>query len=282
LAVAGLLVGPAIAQQSTLLSTALPKASGDLIKSLQQSPFGASAIEGMKRAMDASSANNWQSTIKFAGLTAHGLGGLFFAVALGVFMSYQPNLYRNGLISLFPKERRDRIGQVLNELDFTLWWWLMGQLITMASVGTLIGIGLTVLGVPLSGTLGLMAAVLAFIPSLGPLISVIPALILGFSISPATGFWVIGLYAAVQFLEANVISPLVQLKAISLPPALILGSELIMGILFGGSGLAVATPLAATCLVLVNMLYIQDVLGDRGSLPSDVRKQKKKEQEPAK
>jgi predicted PurR-regulated permease PerM len=148
----------------------------------------------------------------------------------------------------------------------------MGQLVTMASVGILIGIGLTFLGVPLAGTLGLIAAVLSFIPSLGPLISVIPAIMLGLTISPSMGLWVCLLYLGVQILEANVITPLVQRKAISLPPAFVLGSELLMGLLLGGAGLAFATPLVAVVLVLVNMLYIQDVLGEPGSLPSHGRR----------
>jgi predicted PurR-regulated permease PerM len=76
-------------------------------------------------------------------------------------------------------------------------------------------------------------------------------------------------------MEANVITPLVQRKAISLPPAFVLGSELLMGLLLGGAGLAFATPLCAVALVLVNMLYIQDVLGDKGSLPSYARKNRR-------
>jgi predicted PurR-regulated permease PerM len=79
----------------------------------------------------------------------------------------------------------------------------------------------------------------------------------------------------VQILEANVIMPLVQRKAISLPPAFVLGSELLMGLLLGGAGLTFATPLVAVVLVLVNMLYIQEMLGERGSLPSQARREKR-------
>jgi predicted PurR-regulated permease PerM len=271
---AGLFVGPAIADQSTNLADALPKAHQQLSQQLNSSPWGAHLLAGLKRAMDASKDSNWQNTLKFAGLTIHGLGGLVFAVVIGIFLAFQPDLYREGFLKLFPKSRRVRLREVLGELGFTLWWWLMGQLITMASVGIFIGIGLTLLGVPLSGTLGLIAALLAFIPSLGPLISVLPALMLGLSISPIMGVWVCLLYLGVQVLEANVITPLVQQKAISLPPAFVLGSELLMGLLLGGAGLAFATPLCAVVLVLVNMLYIQDILHETGKLPSHARRAK--------
>jgi len=275
LVIAGLLVGPAVADQSTNLADALPKAYDQLLVQIKGSVWGSHLFAAAQRAMDASKDSNWQSVLKFAGVTIHGFGGLIFAVVIGTFLAFQPDPYRTGLLNLFPKSRRKRIGEVLDELAFTLWWWLMGQLLTMASVGIFIGIGLAFLGVPLAGTLGLIAAVLSFIPSLGPFISVIPAVILGLTISPMMGVWVCLLYLGVQILEANVITPLVQKRAISLPPAFVLGSELLMGLLLGGAGLAFATPLVAVVLVLVNMLYIQDVLHEPGSLPSYARRKKR-------
>ena len=271
--IAGLLVGPAIADQSANLSDALPKAYHQLLDQLRSSPLGAHVVAGVQRAMDASKGTNWESALKFAGLTIHGFGGVVFAVVIGIFLALQPELYRTGYLNLFPKVHRKRMGEVLDELGFTLWWWFMGQLVTMASVGTFIGIGLACLGVPLAGTLGLMAAILSFIPSLGPLISVIPAIMLGLTLSPMMGVWVCSLYLGVQILEANVITPVVQKKAISLPPAFVLGSELLMGLLLGGAGLAFATPLVAVILVLVNMFYIQDYLGEPGNLPSQENKE---------
>ncbi len=275
LVIAALLVGPAVADQAGNLSQELPKAWNQLLTDVKSWPGGTSVVTGVQTAISNSKDSNMQSAVKFAGLTLHGFGGLIFAVVIGIFFAAQPDLYRNGFLSLFPLRRRERMREVLDELGFTLWWWLMGQLATMASVGILIGIGLTLLGVKLSGTLGLIAAILSFIPSLGPFISVIPAIMMGLTISPTMAIWVALLYLAVQTLEANVITPLIQRRAISLPPAFVLGSELLMGLLLGGAGLAFATPLAAVILVLVNMLYIQDHLHDRGYLPSQEREKGK-------
>jgi predicted PurR-regulated permease PerM len=269
--IAGLIVGPAVADQSKVLSEELPKAYHQLLDQVKTTRFYTIA----QRAMEASKDGNWQSTLKFAGVTLHGLGGLIFAVVIGVFLAFEPDLYRTGFLNLFPKTRRDRMGEVLDELGFTLWWWLMGQLATMATMGIFIGTGLAILGVPLAGTLGLIAAILSFIPSLGMIMAVIPAIMLGLTKSPMMGLWVALLYLGVQLVEANVITPLVQRRAISLPPAFVLGSELLMGLLLGGAGLAFATPLVAVVLVLVNMLYIQDVLGERGSLPSGKREERR-------
>ena len=268
--VGGCIVGPAVAAQSASLSVEIPKAFNSLVDKINHS-WAAPALTGLKQALANSKESNFQSALKFAGVGLHGIGGLIFAIVIGIFLAADAELYRGGLLALIPQARRARIEEVLNELGFTLWWWLLAQLVTMASVGILVGIGLTVLGVPLSGTLGLIAAILSFIPSLGPFISVIPAILLGLTISPTMGIWVALLYLGVQTLEANVITPLIQQKAISLPAALILGAELIMGLLLGGSGLMFATPLAAVALVLVNMLYIEDVLHEPGNLPSEVR-----------
>ena len=276
LILAGLLIGPAVADQSAYLSDALPKAYHQLLAQVVSTNIGKHLYQAGQRALQASSNSNWQSTMKFAGLTFHGLGGLIFAVVIGVFLAFEPELYRRGFLNLFPKARRKRMGEVLDELGFTLWWWLMGQLVTMATLGIFIGTGLALLNVPLAGTLGLIAAVLSFIPSLGMIIAVIPAIMLGLAISPTMGLWVALLYLGVQIVEANVITPLVQRRAIALPPAFVLGSELLMGLLLGGAGLAFATPLVAVVLVLVNMLYIQDMLGDAGSLPSHQRQGKGK------
>jgi len=276
LGIAGLIIGPAVADQSANLSKALPLAFNQLVNEIKTMPGGNSIWNGVEQALNNSKDSNLQNAMKFAGLGLHGFGGLIFAIVIGIFFAGDPELYRTGFLNLFPRARRQRMGEVLDELGFTLWWWLLAQLATMASVGILVGIGLTLLGVPLSGTLGLIAALLSFIPSLGPFISVIPAIMLGLTISPSTGLWVALLYLGVQTLEANVITPLIQQRAISLPPAFVLGSELLMGLLLGGAGLMFATPLAAVVLVLVNMLYIQDVLHEPGSLPSRKRVRGKK------
>jgi predicted PurR-regulated permease PerM len=281
LGIAALIIGPAVADQSANLSQALPQAFNKLVGEIQTLPGGKSLVAAGQQALHTSKDANFENALKFAGLGLHGFGGLIFAIVIGIFLAGDPDLYRHGFLALFPRERRARMAEVLDELGFTLWWWLMAQLATMASVGILVGIGLTILGVPLSGTLGLIAALLSFIPSLGPFISVIPAVMLGLTISPTMGLWVALLYLGVQTLEANVITPLIQQRAISLPPALILGSELLMGLLLGGAGLAFATPLAAVGLVLVNMLYIQDVLGEPGKLPSHARNHRRSQKSAA-
>ena len=132
----------------------------------------------------------------------------------------------------------------------------------MAAIGVLIGIGLLFLGVKLSLTLALIAAVFNFVPYIGALAGAVPAVLVALSDSPETALWVAALFAVVQTLEGNLIGPLIQKRTVALPPLVTLLSQTVLGTLFGPMGLILATPITAGALVLVRMVYQQKILGD--------------------
>lgn len=132
----------------------------------------------------------------------------------------------------------------------------------MAVIGVLTTLGLWLLGVPLALTLGILAALLEFIPNFGPILSAVPAVLLALMESPRLALWVILLYLGIQAAESYLITPLVQRRLASLPPVLVIVSQILGGVLFGFLGFALATPLLAFALVLVKRLYIEDRLGD--------------------
>ena len=133
----------------------------------------------------------------------------------------------------------------------------------MIFIGLLTWIGLSIIGVPLALTLGLIAGLLSFIPNFGPIISALPALLLAFIDSPITAVYVLGLYIGVQLIESNIVTPLIERETVELPPALTIVFQLALAALVGGLGLVLATPLLAVIMVLVQMVYIEDVLDDR-------------------
>jgi predicted PurR-regulated permease PerM len=139
----------------------------------------------------------------------------------------------------------------------------MGQLLLMSAVAVVTGIGLAALDVPLALALALLAGLLEFIPYIGPLVAAVPALLVALGESPALAGWVLLLYIGIQAVEGNLLQPLVQQRAVYLAPALILLGQLVFGILAGPLGIVLATPLAASALVTVRMLYIEDVLGEK-------------------
>jgi predicted PurR-regulated permease PerM len=121
--------------------------------------------------------------------------------------------------------------------------------------------------VPFAFILGLVAAILDFIPNIGPLIAAIPALMVGLSQDGTTVLYIAILYFVVQILEGYLITPFIEQRVVNLPPALLLITQLVLGAGFGILGLLLASPLAVVIMVLVQMLYMRDVLGEPVKLP---------------
>ncbi len=192
----------------------------------------------------------------------NGLGYLLLILIVGLYLAGDSKLYRAGLLHLIPLNKRARVGEVLAASGESLRGWMLGQMVNMALVGILTGVGLWLLGVELAITLAILAAVLTFIPNFGPIISAIPAVLLGLTHGPGTGLAVIGLYVGVQTLESYLITPLVQQRQADLPPVLTIIVQIVLGIISGPLGLAIATPLLAATLPIVRMLYVEDTLGD--------------------
>lgn len=197
----------------------------------------------------------------FFSTTFGGLASLFVVLFIGLYLASSPRTYTVGLLRLFPDRFQTRVRQVLLELQVSLWRWLLGRLVGIVVVGLLTWIGLLILGLPLALPLALLAAVLAFVPNLGPVLSVLPALVLGLVQGVSTVLWVVVLYSAVQAFETYLITPLVARRVVSLPPVLTIVVQIVMGMYFGILGLLLAGPMAVVVMVLVQMVYLQGVLG---------------------
>jgi predicted PurR-regulated permease PerM len=127
----------------------------------------------------------------------------------------------------------------------------------MAVVGVLVTIGLWLLNIPLAMTLGLIAALLDFVPNFGPIIAAVPAVLLALLESPQHAFYVMLLYWGIQILEGYIVTPWFQKRAIDMPPAVVVTAQVLLGTLLGTLGLVFATPLAAIGILLTRELYIQ-------------------------
>jgi predicted PurR-regulated permease PerM len=128
----------------------------------------------------------------------------------------------------------------------------------MTLIGILVTTGLWFLDVPLAGTLGIIVALLTFVPNLGPILSVVPAALLAFAISPAKGLLTVALFLAAHFFEGNLVTPLLERKIVKLPPVLTITVQLILGILAGVAGVAVAAPLTAAVLGGAKVLFSEE------------------------
>jgi predicted PurR-regulated permease PerM len=133
--------------------------------------------------------------------------------------------------------------------------WLIGQSITMSAIGVVTYIGLLILGVPIAFVLALFAGLACFLPYLGPIIGAIPIILVAGGQSFELALWALGLYCCVQFLESYLLTPLIQARAVSMPPAVVILNQLLFGALFGLMGLALATPLAAAATVPLRHIF---------------------------
>jgi predicted PurR-regulated permease PerM len=191
------------------------------------------------------------------------LVSFLIVVFMGIYLAADPETYINGLLRLAPINRRPRLRQVLEACKDTLQWWLLGRGLAMLVVGALVTVSLWILGVPLAPALGILAALLDFIPNVGPILATIPAVLIGLVQGPAKAAAVLVVFFVIQQLESYLITPLIQQQMVKIPPALTIVAQVILVLLLGALGLLIASPLVAVLVVVVRMLYVEDVLGDR-------------------
>jgi len=146
---------------------------------------------------------------------------------------------------------RRRVLNILDALAVALRHWLSGVLIAMFCVGMITWFGLWMLGIPLALSIGFLAGLTEFVPYLGPIASAIPAILVAFTHGATTVVEVIGLYLLVHAIEAYILVPIIQRRAVALPPALGLTAVLVFGMLFGIPGVIFAHPLMVSAMVLV-------------------------------
>ncbi len=188
---------------------------------------------------------------------------ILIVLITAVYFAFNPKLYREGVINLVPESREKRTREIISTVEYTLRRFLLGISGSMAINGALTFLGLWFLGVPFAIPLGILAGLLTFIPNIGPFIAGTPAVLIAFSQSPSQALYVLLLYLVVQNLDGFVVSPLIQQRAVSIPPVLVIASQLLLAVMFGFLGLLLAVPLVAVLFVLVKMIYVEDILGRR-------------------
>jgi len=198
----------------------------------------------------------------FLSSTVAVLTGLILIIFMSIYIGSSPNVYHQGLLHLFPHRVRPRAREVLKAIGITLRKWLMAQLVAMVVIGVVTTVGLKLLGVKAALPLGIIAGLLEFIPMIGPLLSAIPAVAMGFVDSPQQALFVALLYTGIQFFENHLLIPILMKEGVDLPPAVTVIGLGIMSVVFGFLGMLVAVPLLAAMMVAIKLLYVEDVVGD--------------------
>ena len=259
----GFLIAPRISSQFQQLQKKAPQGINKIKQDLKGTAVGDFILQKASGSSAGSMLKNDQvrhNIQKFFSTTFGVLGDIYIIFFFGIFFSVGPGIYRRGFSKLFPHKYQQRILEVLNYSGTALKKWLFGKILSMLVVGILTALGLWLLGIPLAFILGFLTGLLSFIPNFGPLIALIPAVAVSFTIGTSKALYVILVFAGIQALESNLITPYIQKRNISLPFAMILFSQVLLGVYTGALGLILATPLMVLVIVWVQMLYVHDVL----------------------
>jgi predicted PurR-regulated permease PerM len=255
------LIGAKVQNQVTELTDTLPSTIENAKARLSQNPLGKKIVERVSSPQSMKKAQGVVSTLFKS--TFGVFGDVYVVLFLGIFFTVSPDIYKKGIVALVPEKGQQKAGDILDTLNDNLKKWLKGKFFSMFVVLLLTAAGLAILGVPLWLVLAIIAGILNFIPNFGPLIAMIPAVLVGLMQSPSAAAIIAGMYIVIQVAESNFITPMVQQKLINIPPALIILAQLLISPLTGGWGLVLATPLMVIIMILVQELYIK--ARDKGS-----------------
>jgi predicted PurR-regulated permease PerM len=261
-----LLAVPQLSAQVDLLTAQLPESFEQLTDRIRQTAWGDWVLNilgihegGASPATQAIARN----ALGWAGSAFSVILALIVFFFTALYLAAEPGLYQRGILWLVPPRGRRKADCVLKRVGHALKFWLMGQLAAMALVGLLIGLGLWVLGAPLPLVSGVLASMLEFVPNVGPTIAAgVPTLLSvsaegrfldGPSLAVAVASW----FLIVQMLESYLMTPLIQRKAVELPPALLIVSQLAAAVLLGPLGVLIAAPLVAAAMAASRELLVE-------------------------
>ncbi|GAB5513421.1 AI-2E family transporter [Rhodopirellula baltica] len=189
-----------------------------------------------------------------------GMADFLILLILSIYFALSPDKYRVGAIRMLPTGWREKTSDLLSQSSTTLWRWMIGRLIAMALVGIVFGIGLAVIGVPMPLELGVFAGLVTFIPNIGGIAAVVPALLLASQQGSTALISVLVLYLVIQTIESYLITPMVQEHQVELPPAMVILAQIIGGLVFGFWGIVFATPMFAVSMLWIKQIYVEDWL----------------------
>jgi predicted PurR-regulated permease PerM len=271
LGLAGYFLAPRVAAQIDPLISTIPSSIQQLRDYLRQYGWADQVLQTLpnpQQLISDASGMLSQARAVFSGVLGI-IANIAIIFFVGVYLAAQPHIYMDGLLRLLPKRNREHGNKVLTELGLTLELWLLGKMISMIVVGVTTAIGLTLLGVPLAITLGVIAGLFDFIPYLGPILAGVPAVLMAFSQSPQLALYTVILFIGIQTAESYLLAPLIDRQTVYLPPALTITMQVLFAVPFGLLGVALATPLTAVLAVLIAMVYVRDVLDDQVPTPGD-------------
>ncbi len=190
-------------------------------------------------------------------VTKQVFGGLFSLLTILIVSFYlllNHESFKLWIAKVFHVDDREKVYQILKNVDNKLGAWLRGQLLLCYIICILTWLALTIINMPYALPLALIAGILEAFPTIGPILSAIPAVIVALTISPTTALIVILVYTIIQLLENNVIVPKVMEQAVGLNPIVIIIAVSTGSTLMGITGALLSIPFISFLVVLFNSI----------------------------
>ncbi|MDD3593909.1 MAG: AI-2E family transporter [Candidatus Gastranaerophilales bacterium] len=184
--------------------------------------------------------------------------GFFTLAAIVLFILIDKDEIKQGILSFFPKNKREQISKIAENITTRLGGYVRGQLMIMFLVGLITGVIMHLMGIPFALLLGIIAGILEIVPIIGPILSAVPAVILAFMINPWLALGVIIAYLVIQRVE-NLITPFVYGKFLDMPPIVIISAILIASVTLGVFGVILSPAIAAALYVVIQELYLKKI-----------------------
>jgi predicted PurR-regulated permease PerM len=284
--IVGVALAPTIADQASQLWQTFPELlenAQDLAGRLQNSlglgtSFGLDPFNILDSARNFLSGGTLTTVANVGAGVASVISYVVVIVIATIYSVARPEPLIDGFVALFPAGRRQEVREILGDMYQTVQRWFVGQLGSMLIIGALSTVALYLIGIPFALLLGIFSGLVSFIPFVGPLISVVPPVLLALIGTTVDALWVVLAYAIIQTIESYLIQPLIMSRAVSLHPAVVMFALLIMGTLFGFVGVLLAVPLVAALHVLLRELWIErmDSLGTDPKPPEGEPKPKRR------
>ena len=194
------------------------------------------------------------------GLSVAGvLGALVLILLTAYYMAVRPEPLVSGALRLVPPSRRRHARTVMDRLRTAWIGWMQGVILDMFISGTLLYIGLSIIGLDYAILFAVVTALLVVVPYFGAFIGGIPPVLFALTESPEKALAVLVVYILVQQIEGNIIIPVVMSRTTRLHPALIAIGVVVVGQLFGVVGLFVAVPIISAAVILTEEIYVREI-----------------------
>ena len=172
-------------------------------------------------------------------------GSFVIGLIIGFYLLLNFDSANDLIITLLPKRIRNDARDLINEVNTSLRKFIQGLLLDALLIFVVMAIGFSITGLKAPLLFALFCGITNIIPYAGPYIGGVPAVIVGFSQSPIIGIIVLVIIVVVQFLEGNLLQPLIMSKTTKLHPVTIMLGLLVFGYFFGIIGMVISTPIIA-------------------------------------